>query len=119
MIFGKYINLYYRKHFLLLLMGLLSLVAVDYLQLIIPNLYQMVINGLDMGYVLVDGVERAFDMEFVLSTICMPMVVVILCIVLGRFLWRVCFFTAAIKVEGSLRSRMFDHSERLSQEYYQ
>lgn len=119
MIFGKYINAYYRKHFLLLLMGLASLFAVDYLQLIIPNLYQMVINGLDKGYVIKNGVQYAFDMDFILSSICMPMVCVILCIVLGRFLWRVCFFSAGIKVESSLRSRMFAHSEELSQEYYQ
>ncbi|MCQ2412621.1 MAG: ABC transporter ATP-binding protein/permease [Sphaerochaetaceae bacterium] len=119
MIFGKYINGYYRKHFLLLLMGLASLFAVDYLQLIIPNLYQMVINGLDKGYVIKNGVQCAFDMDFILNSICMPMVGVILSIVLGRFLWRICFFSAGIKVESSLRSRMFAHSEELSQEYYQ
>ena len=46
MIFGKYINRYYLKYGPMLLLGLITLVAVDYLQLIVPNLYQMVINGI-------------------------------------------------------------------------
>ena len=50
MIFGKHINRYYLKYAHLLLLGLAALLAVDYLQLIIPNLYQMVINGTSMGY---------------------------------------------------------------------
>ena len=33
MIFGKHINRYYLRHFPLLLLGVLALVAVDYLQL--------------------------------------------------------------------------------------
>ena len=119
MIFGKYINRYYLKYAHWLLLGLASLVAVDYLQLIIPNLYQMLINGMDMGYVELDGVQRAFDLDFLLDEICMPMVSVILAMVFGRFLWRVCFFGAAIRVETSLRNRMFDHAKELSQQYYQ
>ena len=46
MIFGRHINRYYLKYGLWLLLGLLTLVAVDYLQLIIPNLYQMLVNGI-------------------------------------------------------------------------
>ena len=119
MIFGKHINRYYRKHGLLLLLGLFSLVAVDYLQLIIPNLYQMVINGMSGGYVMVDGQSIPFDMNFLLDRICFPMILIILLMVLGRFLWRVCFFGTAIRVEEDLRSRMFDRARMLSQEYYQ
>ncbi len=119
MIFGKHINRYYRKHGLLLLLGLISLVAVDYLQLIIPNLYQMVINGMSGGYVTVDGQSIPFDMNFLLDRICFPMILIILMMVLGRFLWRICFFGTAIRVEEDLRSRMFDRARMLSQEYYQ
>ncbi len=119
MIFGKYINRYYLKYALWLLVGLAALFAVDYLQLLIPNIYQMVINGLNNGVVVVDGVERAFDLDFMLDEICLPMTVIILCIVFGRFAWRVSIFGAATKVESDLRSKMFAHSERLSREYYQ
>ena len=118
MIFGRHVNRYYLRFAPLLLLGLASLCAVDILQLIIPNLYQMVINGMNDGYVSVDGVKTAFDMDFLLNRVCMPMVAVILAIVTGRFLWRVAFFGSAIKAEADLRTRMFDRARRLTSEYY-
>ena len=119
MIFGKHINRYYLRYAPMLLFGLASLIAVDYLQLVIPELYQMVIDGMFAGSVTVDGVSRVFDMEFLLEVICMPMVGVILSVVVGRFLWRVCFFGASILLEAQLRGKMFDHARHLSREYYQ
>jgi len=119
MIFGKHINKYYLKYGPMLLLGLVALVAVDYLQLEIPKLYGMVVNGMNMGYVELDGVRMTFDFDFVLDHICMPMVWVILAMVFGRFLWRVCFFGSAILVEKGLRDQMFDHAKDLSREYYQ
>lgn len=119
MIFGKHINKYYLKYIVWILLGLVALVAVDYLQLKIPNLYQMVINGMNDGYVMVDGVRTAFDLNFLLDRICMPMVWIILAMVFGRFLWRVTFFGAGIRVETDLRNEMFDHAKDLSREYYQ
>ena len=89
MIFGKYINKYYAKYAGWLLGGLAALILVDYMQLVIPNLYQMVINGMNQGWVMVDGVQMAFDMDFLLDRICMPMVWTVLSMVVGRFLWRV------------------------------
>ncbi len=119
MIFGKHINRYYLKYAPMLLLGLAALIMVDYLQLIIPNLYQMVINGTSLGYVMVDGVQTAFTMDVLLDEICMPMVVIILSVVVGRFLWRACFFGSAMLVEQDLRNRMFDNARNLSREYYQ
>ena len=119
LIFGKHINRYYLRYAPMLLFGLAALVAVDYLQLIIPELYQMVVDGMFAGTVTVDGVERAFDLPFLLDTICMPMVGVILSVVVGRFLWRVCFFGSSILLEAQLRGKMFDHARHLSREYYQ
>ena len=119
MIFGKHINRYYLRFAPRLLLGLLALVLVDALQLLIPDMYQMIVDGLDTGFVMVDGVQRAFDMQVLLDEICMPMVVIILLMVLGRFLWRICFLGAAIRVETDLRNRMFDKSRYLSRQYYQ
>ena len=119
MIFGKHINRYYLRYSPLFLLGLFSLVAVDYLQLIIPNLYQMVINGINDGGVIVDGTLVPFDMDFLLDRVCMPMVWVIISIVFGRFLWRVCFFGSAHFMEADLRCRMFDRAKDLSRDYYQ
>ena len=69
MIFGKHINKYYLKYGYLLILGLSALVMVDYMQLIIPNLYQMVINGMNQGFVMVDGVRQEFNMDFLLDKI--------------------------------------------------
>ena len=114
MILGKHINRYYRKFAVWIFLGLLALVVVDYLQLEIPRFYQMVINGINQGYV--DG--EPFSITVLVEKICMPMVGIILLIVLGRFLWRVCFFSAGIRAEADLRNRMFDHCKELSQEFY-
>ena len=119
MIFGRHINRYYLRYGPFLFIGMIALIAVDYLQLIIPNLYQMVVNGINDGYVIQDGVQKVFDAQFLMRQILMPMVYVILSIVAGRFVWRLMFVGTAIKVEEQLRNRMFDHSRRLSQSYYQ
>ena len=118
-IFGKHINRYYLRYAPRLLLGLMTLVAVDYLQLVVPRLYQMVINGMIRGSVMADGVQTAFTMDFLLDRICMPLVGIILCMVFGRFLWRICFLGTAINLERDLRNRMFDHAKDLSREYYQ
>ena len=119
MIFGKHINRYYLRYLHMLLIGLAALAAVDYLQLLVPKLYQMVVNGVNNGEVLVDGVMVPFDMDFLLDRICMPMLTIILAMIIGRFLWRVMFLGTAFKVEENIRNRMFDNSRRLSQNYYQ
>ncbi len=119
MIFGKHINRYYLKYGVFLLLGVMTLAAVDYLQLIIPNLYQMIVNGMNQGYVVTDGVRTPFDMAFLLDRICMPMVWVILALVFGRFFWRVMLFGSAIRLEADLRDAMFDNARHLSREYYQ
>ena len=119
MIFGKHINRYYLKYAGWLILGLASLIMVDALQLEIPALYAMVVNGMNNGYVTIDGVATEFDLGFLLDQICMPMVRVILLIIAGRFLWRVCFFGSAVRLEEDLRNRMFRHAQELSREYYQ
>lgn len=119
MIFGKYINRYYFKYAGWLVLGLISLVTVDYLQLEIPKLYRLVINGMNSGSVSMDGVQVAFDVNFLRDSICMPMVGIILAMVFGRFLWRVCFFGSGVRLATDLRNRMFDHAKDLSREYYQ
>ncbi len=119
MIFGKHINKYYIKYGPLLLLGLLALGVVDYMQLVVPRLYQMVVNGMNDGQVMLDGVMRTFDMDFLLDEICLPMLVVVISMVFGRFLWRICFFGSAVRVEAEIRNSMFDHCKDLSQQYYQ
>ena len=119
MIFGKHINRYYLKYIGWLLLGIVSLFAVDYCQMVIPKLYRIIINGLNTGMVEINGAVTAFNMDILLDHICFPLLGVILTLVVGRFLWRICFFGMAIKVEQGLRDRMFDRARHLSREYYQ
>lgn len=120
MIFGKHINRYYAKYAPSLLLGLAALILVDYLQLIVPELYRTVINGMNQGFIISEGgASEVFDMDYLLDKVCLPLIGIIIGIVLGRFMWRICFFGSGIKVETDLRSRMFDHCKELSQQYYQ
>ena len=119
MIFGKYINRYYLKNAPVLLLGLASLLMVDYIQLLVPSLYRLVINGVNLGQVVVNGQTLPFDKTVLMQHICLPMIWIVLLMVVGRFLWRICFFGSAVTVTADLRERMFDHSRRLSQQYYQ
>ena len=91
MIFGKYINRYYLKNAPVLLLGLLALLMVDYIQLLIPQFYRLVINGVNLGQVLVNGQALPFTKEVLLQHICLPMIWIVVLMVIGRFLWRICF----------------------------
>ena len=119
MIFGRHINRYYLKHAPALLLGILALLTVDYIQLLIPELYRLVINGVNLGQVVVNGQTLPFTKEILFRHICLPMIWIVLLMVVGRFLWRICFFGSAVRVAADLRERMFDHSRQLSQQYYQ
>ena len=119
MLFGKHINRYYLRYLPLFLLGLFSLIVVDFLQLVVPKLYRAVVNGMIYGSVDVNGTTVPFDIEYLLDKICLPMIGVILGMVIGRFLWRICFRGAALGMETHLRGRMFDRCKDLSQPYYQ
>ena len=112
MIFGKHINRYYLKHLPALLLGVFALFIVDYNQLKIPKLYNTMVSALN-------GEVADFGMSYLLDNICAPMIQIILLMAAGRFLWRVCLFGSAIRVEADLRLKMFDRCKDLSQQYYQ
>ena len=112
MIFGKHINKYYLRFSWMLLLGVASLFAVDFFQLKIPELYGLIIDGLD------PSTPGTLGMDTVLS-VCTEMLGIIAIMVLGRFLWRIGFFGSAIRVETQMRDEMFDRCKDLSQQYYQ
>ena len=119
MLFGKIINKYYLRYLHYFIFGILALIMVDASSLEIPKLYNYLINGINEGAVEINGSKVPFDLNFVLTQICEPMMWIALLMIAGRFLWRICFFGAAIRMETDLRLRMFDHCKNLSQQYYQ
>ncbi|MBQ7319244.1 MAG: hypothetical protein IJW97_03570, partial [Clostridia bacterium] len=70
MIFGKHINRYYLRYLHMLLGGIAALVLVDYFQLKVPELYNLIVNGMNDGAVLIDGQTVPFDMNVLLDHIC-------------------------------------------------
>ncbi len=111
MLFGKHINKFYLKYLPQLLLGIIALVVVDYMQLKIPELYGYIVGVLN-------GMEPEFTKEVLLRKVCIPMFFIILSMVGGRFVWRICFFGGGIRVETDLRSEMFDRLKDMSQTYY-
>lgn len=118
MIFGKYINRYYIKYGPILLLGVAALILVDYFQLLLPELYRIVVNGMNGELVQIDGQMVPFTMDVLLDEVCLKTAIIILVLVVGRFLWRVCFFGAAIRVETSIKNQMFDHCKDLSGDFF-
>lgn len=95
----------------MLLLGVAALVLVDYFQLKIPELYRIVVNALN-------GDVPDFNIDFLLNEICAPMLLIIAALVVGRFLWRICFFGSSLKMEADLRRKMFDRCKDYSQSFY-
>ncbi|MFA6730494.1 MAG: ABC transporter ATP-binding protein [Eubacteriales bacterium] len=112
MIFGKHINKYYLLYSWMFFLGFLSLLAVDFFQLQVPKLYGRLIDGLD------PNTPAALD-KGIITDICYEMLIIAAVMVVGRFVWRVCFFGAGIRMEAKLRGEMFSHCEKLSRQFYQ
>ena len=117
MIFGKRVNKYYLRFAPLYIIGIIVLIALDYAQLIIPKIYRMVLFAINSGFI-DEAKTTPFTLDILLNDVCLPMLIIVLVMVAGRFLWRVCFFGAGIKTEENLRRELFDHARLLSQEYY-
>lgn len=117
MIFGRYINKYYLRYAHLFLIGIAVLIVLDYAQLKIPEIYRMLLTGINTGYIDAEA-TIPFDLDVLIDKICLPMMFIIALLLAGRFAWRICFFGASIKVEEDLKKVMFDRARILSQEYY-
>lgn len=109
MLFGKYINKYYKKYFIFYLIGVLCLVSVDYLQTYIPDFLGRIVG-------MFDG-ENAINMDK-LSSIILALIVVAVGVCAGRVIWRLSLFNASKKIEADIRKEMFLKAEGLSQRYY-
>ena len=111
MIFGKYINKYYKKYAIFFVIGVLALVVVDIAQLFVPTFLGNIVDILSEGSITSEQQSQIIYM--IIATL-----VVAAVMMLGRFLWRVTIFRASFKIEAHLREEMFLKAERLSQRYY-
>jgi ATP-binding cassette subfamily B protein len=108
MLFGKHFRKYYLTYAPFFLVGVFVLVAVDWLQLEIPQIIGSIIDTLLQEQVeeqmILDGIRR--------------IAILALAIGFGRFLWRYTIFGASRRIEYQLRNVMFRHGTKLSQSFY-
>lgn len=111
MVFGKYVNKFYKKYFWHFFFGILTVIFVDYIQLFIPAITGRIIDGITNG-----GISEG-NWQFLIEQI-IYIALVGLGMFVGRFLWRICIFGEAVLVQSDLRFDMFEKTEKLSQRYY-
>lgn len=107
MLFGKYINRYYLKYGWLFLIGILALIAVDYIQLKIPEYLGEVVYILEHN----GDTNRIFTLGIYVLIVAAGMFV-------GRFIWRIALFNASFRIEADLRHKMFLKAEALPRQFY-
>lgn len=111
MVFGKYVNKFYKKYFWHFFFGILTVIFVDYIQLFIPAITGRIIDSITNG-----GISEG-NWQFLIEQI-IYIALVGLGMFVGRFLWRICIFGEAVLVQSDLRFDMFEKTEKLSQRYY-
>lgn len=112
MLFGRHINKYYLRYSYLFIIGILTLVAIDWIQLYIPEYLGQIVDLFSVNYVASEIYKSVLDIS-------LKILVIAVGLMLGRILWRVTLFSASKKIEADLRSRMFEKAEKLSRQYYQ
>ena len=111
MIFGKHVNKFYKKYFWYFFFGIITLLAVDYIQLFIPEITGRIVDEVFDGSIS-NGNWRVLLKETLLIGLVGAGMFV------GRFIWRICIFGEAVRIQDDLRTKMFRKTELLSQRYY-
>ncbi len=103
-------NLYSRifRHKKALLGGIIALVGVDGLQLMIPQVFRKLIDGLAQGTA---DSSLVWKMGFSIVAIALGMA-------FCRFFWRIFIVGASRKLEKDLRAEFYSHLQKLPAQYY-
>ncbi|HHT66773.1 MAG TPA: ABC transporter ATP-binding protein [Erysipelotrichaceae bacterium] len=107
MLFGRHINRYYIKYAFLFLVGIAALLAVDFIQLFIPEYLGEVVRIL----------QNNGDTDRII-TLGIYVLLVAAGLFLGRFLWRITLFNASHRIESEIRHEMFLKAEALPRQFY-
>ncbi|MDF2672966.1 MAG: multidrug transporter ATP-binding protein [Clostridiales bacterium] len=101
------LKLAYKYRFRYLL-GIVFLLIVDGVQLIPPKL---------VGY-LTDSMQKGSATSGLILTYIIYIILVYLCIVIGRFMWRIYIFGTSRHIEYDMRNTLFKHLQSLSTNFY-
>ena len=104
-----YIKKFFKKYKFHYFFGLIALLAVDYVQTLVPLIVGNVIDLLELNN---------FDVSFVSSAV-FKLIAIAFTIYAGRILWRFFIFGSARSIEMNIRNDMFQHLEKMSTKYYQ
>ena len=91
-----------------ILIGLLSLITVDALQLFIPRIIKRAVDGLTAYKI--DGRQLLY---YALSMLCLAILIGIF-----RYIWRRCLMGTSRRIEEGLRNKLFTHLQSLSASYF-
>ncbi len=108
MLFGHRINKYYLKHIFAYIVGIAFLIIIDYVQALMPEQIGRFASGIE---------NNNFTIELLKSIVTTILIYGVI-IALSRLIWRICLIGSARKIEKELKEEMFEHSQKLSQEYY-
>lgn len=111
MIFEKHINKLIKKYLVMLIIGILFLLFVDWIQLYIADF---------TGYI-VDILKKTTVTDADLAEIgkyCLWILLIGVGMFIGRIGWRFTILFSARKIDRDLREEMFSKAERLSISYY-
>lgn len=99
---------FFARYWWRYLLGILTLIFVDALQLVIPKILGNLTDSLSEGTLLPDGLRRY--VLIILGISCG--------IAAGRFLWRVFIMGTARLLDFELRNKLFAHLQKLPARYY-
>lgn len=99
---------YVKRHKYQYFFGIVTLFAVDLLNLMIPRLTGTITDGLK---------NQSMTLSMILKNV-LTILLVGAFLAIGRFLWRYLIFGSARSIEYEIRNNMFEHLEALSVEYY-
>lgn len=111
MLFGKYVNRFYKKYWYLILIGVTCLVLVDYFQLLIPEIYGNIITELKENTLFNEENKKILNYSLQLLGVGFIMLV-------GRFGWRNTVFGCGIRVASDLRDDLYKKCLQLDQKFY-
>ncbi len=105
---NKRIGFYYIKYIYLFIIGVASLVVVDIFQLKVPKIIGVIVDKLQ------DNTLTKVNLKDFLY----EMVIIIIVMAIGRFLWRVAIIGVSHLIERDLRQKMYNKAMDLPLEYY-
>ena len=116
MLFGKYVNQFYKKYWYHFVLGIIFLLLVDIIQLFIPQIVGDIVRIFDVS---TENELSAFFNKGLFEVggylfYIMCFVLIAIGMFIGRSGWRLAINRLGIKIDRDLRMMMFEHAEKMS-----